>query len=496
MVTAIIGAGGKTSLVHSLTDKYIKEGKKVFVTTTTHMYVESDTLITDDAELIISSLNKNGYVMAGKTVASQLECSDHNAMKEISRSVDNEFSGADETMATYTKPKKIQALSNSTYEKVCSHADEILVEADGSKHFPLKMLNANEPVIPGNADKIVIVCGLHALGRKASEAIFRLNTVNDNFGINADDIVTPKIIQTLLREGYLKKIMENYSNKEITIHAAGARNLYEKAIAALLEADIDVNVLDSNWFLSKPKLTICGAGHVAKEVAEIANKIEMTVRVIDPRLDWANQTRFPNAEIINEEFSSLDKYLLNDGFYVVLTPGHKDDLACVSAIMKSNYKYLGMIGSHKKVENAINSLKELGFNEEQISSLHAPIGLPIKAETPAEIAISIMAEIISIKNSYFKASVSEALLNTDKKGMLCIIISKEGSTPRGVGSMMLVTDNEIIDTIGGGPIENAVIQAARAHSTAFIEEFILNNTDAGNLGMTCGGKNRVLFLPI
>ncbi len=61
---------------------------------------------------------------------------------------------------------------------------------------------------------------------------------------------------------------------------------------------------------------------------------------------------------------------------------------------------------------------------------------------------------------------------------------------------MLVTDTCIIDTIGGGPIENAVIESARKNKTAFIQDYILNNTDAGKLGMACGGKNTVLFLPI
>ena len=92
--------------------------------------------------------------------------------------------------------------------------------------------------------------------------------------------------------------------------------------------------------------------------------------------------------------------------------------------------------------------------------------------------------------------MSEELLNTCEHGMLCIIIDKQGSTPRGIGSMMLVNENKIIDTIGGGAIEHAVIETARTNKSAFIRDYTLNNSEAGNLGMVCGGKNTVLFLPI
>ena len=465
MVTAIIGAGGKTTLLHSLAEKYKSEGKTVFVTTSTHMLIEPDTLLTDDAEIIKSELLQNGYVMAGVKTKSG---------------------------------EKITSLSDTTYNLVCECADEVLVEADGAKHLPLKIPNDTEPVIPDNVDRIIIVCGLHSLGKRAGETIFRLNTVKDTFGINSDDIVTPSIIQELINKCYMEPLMEEYkdTNTKIEVYAAGANTLYERAIASLLKAKMDVNLINKAWFSDKPCLFICGAGHVSKELSDIADKLDMKVKVIDPRAEWANEERFPNAEIINDSFSSLEKYLVPNAYYAVITPGHVDDLACVGTIMKSQYSYLGMIGSRRKVETAVTSLKERGFSEEQISTLHAPIGLSIGAQTPAEIAISILAEIIEIKNKHSISSVSKELLNTNESGMLCIVIDKRGSTPRGVGSMMLVTENVVIDTIGGGPIEHAVIEAARKDKTPRIGEYSLNNNDAGDLGMACGGKNTVLFLPV
>ena len=461
MITAIIGAGGKTTLLHSLAEKYIHEGKSVFVTTTTHMLIEPDTLLTDDPDEIMHRLTTTGYAMAG-----------------------------------IPEGEKIKALSPDTFAKVCSHADEVLVEADGAKHFPLKIPNENEPVIPENVDRIIVVCGMHSIGKRAGDTVFRLNTTNDTFGMNNDTIITPSIIQKLLNKCYIENLMKKYPDKEIQIYAAGAKTLYERAAATLIEAGMDASLVDKDWFATSPCLFICGAGHVSKELADIAEKLDMRIVIIDPRSEWANKERFPYAEIINDDFSSLDKYLIPDAYYAVITPGHTDDLACVSAIMSNAYSYLGMIGSHKKVATTVASLEELKFTKEQISTLHAPIGLSIGAQTPAEIAISILAEIIEVKNKHSFSSASEELLNTDKKGMLCIIIAKQGSTPRSVGSMMLVRDNEIIDTIGGGPIEHAVIKDARSNKSAFIKEYSLNNNDAGDLGMACGGKNTVLFIPV
>ena len=461
MVTAIVGAGGKTTLLHSLAKKYIQEGKSVFVTTTTHMLIEPDTLLTDDPEEIKARLLTDGYAMAG------IKTGD-----------------------------KIKSLSQHTYEQVCEYADMVLVEADGAKHFPLKIPNEDEPVIPENAEKIIVVCGLHSIGKPADEAVFRLNTSKNTFGITKDTIITPGIIQELINKCYVEKLMKKYKDKEIIIHAANAVSLFERATAALLEAKMDTRLINETWFSKKPCLFICGAGHVSKELADIAAKLDMNVKVLDPRAEWANKERYPNAEIINDNFSSLGKYLEPGAYYAVITPGHTDDFSCVSTIMNTSYSYLGMIGSHKKVDKTINSLKEHGFSEEQISTLHAPIGLAIGANTPAEIAISILAEIIEVKNKNSVSSVSEELLNTNESGMLCIIIDKQGSTPRGIGSMMLVKDNTIIDTIGGGAIEHAVIEAARSLKSAFIQDYALNNTEAGNIGMVCGGKNTVLFLPV
>ena len=117
MIIAVVGSGGKTTLIKKLAAQYRSEGKTILVTTTTHMFIEEDTLLTDDANAIIQKLKETGYVMAG-----------------------------------IPDGQKIKALSKETFDAVCVCADVVLVEADGSKCLPLKYPNATEPVIPENVD--------------------------------------------------------------------------------------------------------------------------------------------------------------------------------------------------------------------------------------------------------------------------------------------------------------------------------------------------------
>lgn len=462
MITAVIGAGGKTSLIHALAQRYCREGKKVFVTTTTHMFVEEDTLLTDDTETILRRLNESGYVMAG-----------------------------------LHERGKICPLPWPVYEAVCDAADEVLVEADGSRHHAVKYPASHEPVIPANVDKIIIVCGLHGLGRTIREEAFRAADVTKVLGVGEETILTPAHYQTLLQKGYIEPMKEQFPQAEIQVYAASANTLYKRAVGALLEAQMDVSLIQESWFEPKPCLFICGAGHVALELAEFAAKLDFRVRVMDEREAFANEARFPFAEkVICDSFQNLEKHLVPDAFYAVVTPGHQNDFVCVKTILASSYRYLGMIGSRAKVTRAFESLREAGFTQDRIDTVHAPIGLAIGAVTPAEIAVSILAQIIQEKNSRSTASASAELLESEKHGMLCIIVEKKGSAPRGVGSMMLVTENEVIDTIGGGAVEYAAITDARADHSPAVRRYVLNSEDSRRLGMVCGGSTSVLFLPV
>ena len=198
------------------------------------------------------------------------------------------------------------------------------------------------------------------------------------------------------------------------------------------------------------------------------------------------------------EYDQMDSILPNEDntCYVIVTRGHKDDRLCLEKVLWRPHLYLGMIGSKGKVKKTFDALIEEGYSKEKISQVHAPIGLDIRAQTPAEISISILAQLIEIKNAKFSSSVSKELLESNVHGTLCIIIEKKGSAPRGVGSMMLVYKDGIIDTIGGGKVEYEATLDARACKKVMIKDYNLSNSKGASLGMICGGYNKVLFIPV
>jgi xanthine dehydrogenase accessory factor len=274
-------------------------------------------------------------------------------------------------------------------------------------------------------------------------------------------------------------------------------SLYQRAVAALLQNEQDVDLLRKEWFCPQPKLFLCGGGHVAKEVAALAAHLDFSVTVMDDRPDLANRERFPTAErIICDSYDNLDRYLEPDACYVVVTPDHKADLQCVSTILPTACRYLGMIGSRGKVAATFENLRRAGFSEERIQTIFAPIGLPIGAVTPAEIAFSILSQIIQEKNRNHAASVDRELLEVSEPGMLCIITGKSGSAPRGIGSMMFVGKDRILGTIGGGVPEYQAIRHAREHSAFDTQEYTLNRSAANGLDMICGGTITLTFIPI
>lgn len=460
MIIAVVGSGGKTTLIKQLAQQYLHQGKKVFVTTSTHMYIELDTLLSDDANEIIAKLDKEHYVMAG-----------------------------------IQSGEKITSLSKETFDAVAKQADITLVEADGSKGLPLKYPSDTEPVIPEPVDEIIIVCGLNALGHKVKDVCHRLAYVKTCLKIDDDTIMEPHHIQKLVMEGYYYPLQQQYPNAKIIIQPRHDGSLYQRVLASLLLHQQDVSLVSKDWFTPQPQLFICGGGHVAREVAKLASYLDYSITVMDERTDLVNEKRFPTADnIICDTYTNLKNYLQEDAYYVVLTPNHHADLLCVQTILKTKYQYLGMIGSKKKVASTFENLRKDGFTEAQIASIFAPIGLSIGACTPTEIAFSILSQIIQEKNKRFSSSIDHTLLNTTQSGMLCIIIDKQGSAPRGIGSMMLVSECECIGTIGGGEVEFQAINEARKLSTIAIKEFILQN--ANGLDMICGGKVKILFIPI
>ena len=139
-IISVIGAGGKTTLLHHLAEGYRRKGLRVLVTTTTHMLIEADTDLSCDSFVIGHKLETDGYCMAG---------------------------------ARCEEPKKICALPHQVLEDVYAVADIVLIEADGAKHHSLKYPAAHEPVIVPETTEVILLMGLWELGKPAETVVYR-----------------------------------------------------------------------------------------------------------------------------------------------------------------------------------------------------------------------------------------------------------------------------------------------------------------------------------
>lgn len=151
-----------------------------------------------------------------------------------------------------------------------------------------------------------------------------------------------------------------------------------------------------------PMLYIFGAGHISIPLSIIGKMLEFAVTVIDDRADFANSQRFTSADnIYAEDFKHIFKKLeINESSYIVIvTRGHAFDEVVLEWAVTTPAFYIGMIGSKQKNQTLFSHLKQRGVSQEMLDRVHAPIGLEIFAETPEEIAVSIMAEIIKLKRA-------------------------------------------------------------------------------------------------
>jgi len=148
------------------------------------------------------------------------------------------------------------------------------------------------------------------------------------------------------------------------------------------------------------ELLIFGAGHVGKAVAQAAALVGFRVTVWDEREEYANRENIPWARTVVcpiEEIFEKGVTLHERSYVVIVTRGHALDAEAVAITDKKPGAYFGMIGSRSKIAAVRKMLLARGMSEEHLNRIHQPIGLPIMAETPEEIAVSILAEIIAVK---------------------------------------------------------------------------------------------------
>jgi xanthine dehydrogenase accessory factor len=153
--------------------------------------------------------------------------------------------------------------------------------------------------------------------------------------------------------------------------------------------------------LPSPKLFLFGGGHVSLALSRIAHQAGFEIAVTDDRESFANQERFPMAGEIHTSFEeAFEKIHPNPSSYVVIvTRGHRDDMRVLKWAVGTEARYIGMIGSKRKVIAIYRALESEGMPIETFARVHAPIGLEIGARTPEEIAVSIVAELIAVRRN-------------------------------------------------------------------------------------------------
>ena len=149
-----------------------------------------------------------------------------------------------------------------------------------------------------------------------------------------------------------------------------------------------------------PKLVIAGAGHVGQALAKLATEVGFEVTIIDDRADLASAERFPTARhcTIGEIEPELRRQPIDAStFIVIVTRGHRHDGKALAAVIDSDAKYIGLIGSKRKVKTIFDDLLQQGVALESLLKVHAPIGLEIGSVTVPEIAVSIAAELVAVR---------------------------------------------------------------------------------------------------
>ena len=152
----------------------------------------------------------------------------------------------------------------------------------------------------------------------------------------------------------------------------------------------------------RPTLLIAGAGHVGQALCHLGSWLDFDIAIVDDRADFASADRLPEADkiIIGDIATELRNYPITPLTYVVIvTRGHQHDESALHSVVESNARYIGLIGSRRKIKLIFDDLLEIGIPKEKLQRVYAPVGLNINSKTVPEIAVSIVSQLIQIRNA-------------------------------------------------------------------------------------------------
>lgn len=302
----------------------------------------------------------------------------------------------------------------------------------------------------------------------------------------------------------------SWKSTENGFFAAHEQQTIDKSTRQNGQVQIEGVRVFSEGMVYNKKIVICGGGHVGIAVARLALMTEFDVTVLEDRPKFAETARSIGVQrVICDSFENGLKQIPGDKdtYFVIVTRGHRFDQTCLETAMEKPHAYIGMMGSHARVARMKETLVEKGIAREKVEAVHTPVGLRIGAETPEEIAVSILAEIIQLKNQEkhiggFNDRILAGMESAEEKELqktLATIVGRRGSTPRKEGTKMLVfEDGTCIETIGGGCVEAEVIRSALLLMREKKEQAKLIHVDmtgqtAEEEGMVCGGVVDILL---
>jgi xanthine dehydrogenase accessory factor len=283
--------------------------------------------------------------------------------------VEAEIIGSAKSMLTAPDNKVVKITLGKTEDDergICGGSIEFLIETFDKKALPLfeQLTDAIE-----NADKGFLL-SIISPGRPPEKSLLQ-NAAQISAATHID--LSPETAESI------QKLMPKEESSKIS--AEDGTQLFIEAVAGT------------------PMVFIFGAGQWAYYIAQYAKSLNFRITVCDDRPEFANKERFPDADIILETFATVfDKIQINKNSYIVIvTKGHKYDEIVLEQAVRTDAKYIGMIGSKRKVLTLFKHLQERGVSEETLSKVHSPIGISIGAVTPEEIALSIACELVKIR---------------------------------------------------------------------------------------------------
>lgn len=200
---------------------------------------------------------------------------------------------------------------------------------------------------------------------------------------------------------------DGYSEGDLALSGADLQRVQDAALAQLDRGEGGVFVLEDSThlfldvYLPPPRLVIVGAVHIAEKLVVMANQVGFETILIDPRTVFATEERFPHVQALIQDWpqKALSRIPLNRFTYVVsLTHDPKFDDPTLQIALNSEARYVGVLGSRHTHALRLERLREAGLSEAHLARIHAPNGLPLGGRSPAEIAVSILVEIIQVRN--------------------------------------------------------------------------------------------------